>query len=721
MSGVVLTGTYYSDTLIGGNGHDTLDGGLAGSDSLNGGAGNDYLVAPFSGGNSTLVGGAGNDTLVSGDGNEFFAGGIGIDTVSYDECGHSVIVDLNVIQAQNTWGAGIDTLISIENLVGGLGNDSLTGNPGNNLLVGGLGNDTLEGKAGNDTLVGGHGDDILNGGDGVDKLDCSQSYGVFIDLNKTTKQDTGYGFMTIANIEHITGAAFESNNLTGNAQANLLKGGSSWDFLQGGAGNDTLIGGAGLNSLYGGDGYDVVDYSWTMSSITIDTEALLGDVGVTGAGFTDNLFSIECIIAGGGNDVLAGDNSHNTLRGGIGNDTLTGGVGNDILDGGTGSDSLIGGTGNDSYLVDSTADRIFETSTLVSEIDTVQSSVTWILGANLENLTLTGTAVINGTGNTLNNKLIGNSANNVLYGGSGSDTLLGNAGNDVLNGGAGSDSMAGGTGNDSYYVDTAGDIVTEVAGAGSDIVFSYLGVYNLSGNVENARIMSTNAANLSGNTLDNLLYAGVGNNALQGGAGIDTISYAYGTSGTSGVSVNLGVTNVQATNGSGSDMLGGIENLTGSGNADRLTGNFGNNVLSGGSGNDTLSGGAGNDNLCGSNGNDSMMGGTGYDRFSFDTALGSSNIDILGDFVHGTDKIVLDDDIFTKIGVPGTLLAGAFRKGAGVVTAGDADDRIILNTTTGALYYDANGSAAGAAVHFATLTGASTKTTVAASDFLVVA
>jgi Ca2+-binding RTX toxin-like protein len=104
------------------------------------------------------------------------------------------------------------------------------------------------------------------------------------------------------------------------------------------------------------------------------------------------------------------------------------------------------------------------------------------------------------------------------------------------------------------------------------------------------------------------------------------------------------------------------------------------NLIVPSAGNDTLNGGSGNDNLYGSNGNDSMTGGIGNDRFTFDTSPGSFNIDIITDFAHGLDKIILDDDIFTKIGAPGALQAGAFRKGAGVTTAGGADDRIILNT-----------------------------------------
>ena len=124
-----------------------------------------------------------------------------------------------------------------------------------------------------------------------------------------------------------------------------------------------------------------------------------------------------------------------------GNDTLSGGAGNDTLDGGTGTDSLSGGAGDDTYIVDATGDSVTENTN--EGIDTVQSSVTYTLGAEVEHLTLTGSSALSGTGNALDNVLTGNSANN---------TLTGGAGNDTLNGGAGSDTMRGGTGNDLYMV-----------------------------------------------------------------------------------------------------------------------------------------------------------------------------------------------------------------------------------------------------------------------------
>ncbi len=191
-------------------------------------------------------------------------------------------------------------------------------------------------------------------------------------------------------------------------------------------------------------------------------------------------------------------------------DTLVGSSGNDTLDGDLGADTMTGGDGNDIYVVDNASDSVVETNTSPAQIDTVQASVSWTLGANLENLVLTGVSEIDGNGNELRNFITGNAAAN------------------MLNGGAGADSMSGGDGNDTYYVDNVDDSVIETQGnpvpGGIDSVHSSLAAYTLSANVENLYIDSTGAANGTGNALDNTLFAAAGNNVLDGREGNDTVS-----------------------------------------------------------------------------------------------------------------------------------------------------------------------------------------------------
>ncbi|MFM8332888.1 MAG: hypothetical protein ACKN9T_14485, partial [Candidatus Methylumidiphilus sp.] len=222
------------------------------------------------------------------------------------------------------------------------------------------------------------------------------------------------------------------------------------------------------------------------------------------------------------------------------------------------------------------------------DLDPTANTVTFNVTAVRDDLNLTGTA-----GNdTLNGDLIdagsydtlsGLAGDDTLNGLGGNDTLLGGAGNDTLNGGNGVDTLVGGDGNDVYYVDNAGDAVSETnadaASGGSDMVGSYLAAYTLGANVENLRILAAGVANGTGNTLNNVIYAGAGANVLDGLAGNDMVSYAFATA---GVTASLGLTTAQATGSSGSDTLLNFENLEGSGFNDGLTGNSAANTLSGG-------------------------------------------------------------------------------------------------------------------------------------------
>lgn len=251
-----------------------------------------------------------------------------------------------------------------------------------------------------------------------------------------------------------------------------------------------------------------------------------------------------------------------------------------------------------------------------------------------------GVVIENAKGGSAADQLLGNDVANVLSGGGGNDLLMGYGGDDTLDGGLGNDTMIGGQGNDVYYVHNLGDVVAELAGEGNDTVYSYLThtadkTYTLGANIENGRIATTTASNMTGNELDNLLYAGAGSNILVGGAGNDTVSYQYGlaSGAQTGVTVKLALSTAQATGSSGLDLLVNVENLTGSSLNDTLTGNDGNNVLDGGGGNDVLVGGSGHDVLYGRIGNDTLYGGAGNDTLwggvGNDTLYGGTGRDVM--------------------------------------------------------------------------------------------
>ena len=315
-----------------------------------------------------------------------------------------------------------------------------------------------------------------------------------------------------------------------------------------------------------------------------------------------------------GNDVLTGGAGNDQLFGLAGNDTLIGGPGTDRLDGGVGSDAVLGGTGNDTYVVNATGDTVSEAANEGS--DTVESAITYTLGANLENLSLTGTMAINGTGNALDNVLIGNSANN---------TLRGASGNDRLDGGAGSDTMIGGTGNDTYVVNQGGDVVTENLNEGTDTVETSIS-YTLGSNIENITLMGTGNVTAIGNSLNNMLLGNGGNNALDGGSGNDILDGGTGNDTLQGGSgddtVFGGLGDDMLTAGSGNDVLHG-----GAG-ADTLDGGSGDDILRGDTGNDRLTGGSGADQFTGGMGNDTLAGGSGNDLYNFGVADGQ---DIIND------------------------------------------------------------------------------------------
>jgi len=261
-----------------------------------------------------------------------------------------------------------------------------------------------------------------------------------------------------------------------------------------------------------------------------------------------------------------GNELDNVLTGNAANNTLHGLEGNDTLNGGAGADTMFGGTGNDTYVVDDTGDQVIEQAD--EGIDTVRSTITYTLTDNVENLTLTGSANIDGTGNELDNVLAGNAGNNVL---------------------------AGLAGNDTYVVSHTGHTVVEQAGEGVDTVESSIS-YTLGANVENLTLTGWANINGTGNELDNVIIGNAGHNVLDGGAGADVMRGGYGND--TYLLDDLGDV-VQEEANQGTDTVvapfdytlgANVENLTLTGSALTGTGNGLNNVLVGNANDNTLLG-----------------------------------------------------------------------------------------------------------------------------------
>ena len=452
---------------------------LTGSTAINGigNAGNNALTA--NNGNNTLTGGDGNDTLNGGDGIDTLIGGVGNDSYVVNTTTDTITELTNqgtdTIQSSITF--SLANLTNVENLtLTGSTAINGTGSAGNNNLTGNSGNNTLTGGDGIDTLIGGLGNDIYVVDSTTDVITELASQGT-----DTIQSSVTFTLANLTNVENLTLTGITAINGIGNAGNNALTGNSGNNTLTGGNGNDTLNGGNGVDTLIGGVGNDsyVVDTTTDVITelATQGTDTIQSAVTFTLA----NLVNVENLTLTGSTAINGiGNAGNNALTANNGNNTLTGGDGNDTLNGGDGIDTLIGGVGNDIYIVDSTTDVITELAN--QGTDTVQSSITFSLAnlANVENLTLTGTVAINGTGNTGINTIKGNSANNNLFGDAGNDVLQGLAGDDTLWGGLGNDTLTGDTGKDKYLFQSTGvfsstlgiDSITQFEAGQDQIVLS---------------------------------------------------------------------------------------------------------------------------------------------------------------------------------------------------------------------------------------------------------
>ncbi|MCB1064158.1 MAG: LEPR-XLL domain-containing protein, partial [Verrucomicrobiae bacterium] len=614
-SNYVNRGSGVSVQLVGAtNGNDVLVGG-AGVDVLVGGPGNDLLVggddtlptAFFAGLDpDTLKGGRGDDTLVGDDavinpstrsvvtygnsaggndhisdssGANFAAGGAGSDII----IGGS---GMDIIYGHTPTGEGTER----DEISGGLGNDQIFGQGGDDLLEGDDGNDAIFGGAGHDEILGGNGIDEIHGGDGNDNIQGGN----------------------------------DSDDLYGDAGDDYIDGGESSDEIFGGDGADVLIGGLGNDWIEGGAGND----------------AIIGDLNSTQQGATGN----DTLFGGDGDDSIAGDNASvsvviNTINfiygGGTGNDTIYGGSGEDILVGQGGIDELFGDAGEDELYGHSPTgagdDSSGDTLHGGDDADTLygQNGVDFLFGDAGDDL------------------LYGGEDNDTLHGGLGSDRLEGQGGGDILNGdddddiligGAGNDEINGGDGNDLIIGDLeqlfigASGSDTINGGDGDDVVLGDHGLLN--------RIGLVVQISQSGGTGNDTISGGLGNDRLYGQGGVDIIDGGDGNDRIYGHRSDLVDDDLaadQLAGGNGNDEIhgnGGPDSIQGGDGNDLIYGDDGNDVIDAGSGNDTVFGGNDEDTISGDDGDDEIWGEAGDDIIEGDA--GSDEID------GGTG----DDDIF---------------------------------------------------------------------------
>lgn len=541
--------------------------GNSAANAINGNAGENYIDG--SSGDDTMAGGAGDDTYVVQNAGDVVIEGAdaGIDTVRTG--------------LHYTLGTNVEKLV----LTGSASRNG-TGNELDNVITGNIAKNTLDGGAGADTMIGGAGNDtyiVDNAGDVVVELAGEGEDTVIARVSYTLS----------ANVEDLTLLGAGSIDGTGNDLANTIRGTDRDNILDGGAGADTMYGGGGNDSYYVDDVGDiayetnVLGIDTVLSSITytlptyIENLTLLGTADLEGTGTaTDNI-----LIGNDGDNVLRGGEGRDLLEGGLGNDILEGNssgtdneqgdtatyahaagsvkvdlrisgpqntisagfdefvniqglvgsayddqlTGNNrpnIFDGGAGADVLAGGESDDFYYIDA-FDFVIEQAN--EGTDWVYAPLSYSLVENLENLVLTGSDSIDGTGNA---------ANNWLYG---------NAGGNLLDGGAGADTMIGGAGDDTYVVDDAGDVVTEGVHGGIDEIRTSLASYTLGLDVENLTFIGSASHTGTGNRVANVIKGADGDDTLSGGSGDDTLEGG-----------------------------GGNDTLDGGGHADRMTGGSGN-------------------------------------------------------------------------------------------------------------------------------------------------
>lgn len=717
-------GSAFNDTLTG-NAADNMLVGDAGNDTISGGKGNDTLWGDA--GNDVLDGGDGDDYIVGGAGDDIIKGGAGVDWSSYENATAGVTVDLSKTTAQDTGGAGKDTISGVELLYGSKFDDVLTGDAKDNYLWGSDGNDKLYGGAGDDHLSGGTGNNIISGGDGFDTVDYAFSdKGVTINLNEVAPP-MGTGPMNgdwLFSIEAAMGSAYDDtifgneaeNYLFGDAGNDLIYGGER-DTLDGGDGDDKLVAGNDGVLMLGGAGNDelvATTYTGTMTvdgGEGVDTLRLHTIVGATldlrfagvqeiSPGVFIEVRGVENVIGTFGDDHIVGDAKDNIFVGSLGDDYLDGGAGSDTVSyaenysgfsidlsktapqdigGGYGLDTLIsienlvGGQGNDTLRGNMAVNRL-QGGTGNDQLIAVGGGD--LLEGGLGNDTLfasqdggVGDRLVGGAGN---DRLITASGAATLDGGEGDDFfdvshVEGMTGTTVVSGGAGVDTLAMWNSASGFVANLTIDLNIKVRqDVGQGHFLEITGVENLIGGFGNDR--------LKGDAGDNVLSGGgYGQDVLDGGEGVDIVDYNDGATG--GVRVDLRNA-IQSELGfaRGQDTLISIEGVRGTNEADVLIGDAKNNIFIGGGGDDRIDGG------------------DGFDIVSYDDGFTSGVFVSLPEQVQARDIYRGTDTLVSIEGVRGTAYNDTIFGSAGTMIDGGAGDDMLSGGGGGGRVYGGDGN-----------------------------
>lgn len=671
-----FVGTNFTDSLIGGDSGDSLNG-AGGADFIAGGGGEDTLLG--GGGNDVIQGGAGDDFIQGGGGNDDTDGGDGVDTVSFDDIGVGVTVDLGEEEARYVVGSGatiVDSVTNFENVFGSQNDDTITGDDSANVLDGNEGADTLDGGGGNDTFIT-DGADQIDGGEGSDTVDFSNLEadqvdgafeGVIVDLdvnsagpNGTPGQDgailgappaaggTPVNGVNLVDIENVVGTDF-NDGLFGNNEANILLGGGGDDIIHGFAGDDTLDGGAGT---------DTVVFAAAGAGIVVD---LLGGFSTGGAG-NNIVLNFENVIGSAFDDTITGSAGDNTLTGGAGDDTLFGGFGDDTFVGGAGADTIEGGADTFSFTFGGAVggdvvDYSASSEGVIVRLSGAGGGVS--AGGDAEGDVIIGVE-----------RVIGSDFTDSLIGSGGQEVFVGGAGADFISGGGGfldivdySGSAEGVTirlveGGVNEGGDAEGDVLVDIpavigsdftdsiigtdafqvffGGGGADFLFAGGGGGFFFGEDGDDVLVGVNDGSL------NNLFGGDGDDTIvadafdtiDGGEGNDTVDFSEldefsGLGAFNGVIVDLDINSAGAAGtpsqdgatlgtppAAGGTPITGAVNVT---DIENVIGTDFNDGLFGNNEVNVLEGGAGDDIIHGFAGDDFLAGGSGTDTVLFSAA-----------------------------------------------------------------------------------------------------